>query len=146
MSVFSLSTHVQLLDTVTVNITETAGPTLVAPPTDEFSVYANLLDADDFRKAEIFRGWSFLYRGWKKNAYDPFDGASAGIPHYLAVPLDAPTIQHRIITTDILLITEGYIGIGIGADFTALDTVGQNTLHCRLALERLQQYFKQTRA
>ena len=70
MSLFTLSTPIQL--TATVGnvphvITETAD-LIVAPAANTVSLYHYLDNADDFRKGEIYRGWEFLYRGWKSHA------------------------------------------------------------------------------
>jgi len=145
MSVYTIATAVQLVDTTDLTITETAGPTLVAPTAGQICLYANVLDADDFRKSEHHRGWHSLYKGWKRVAYDAFNGASAGIPHYIAADLSIPTPEYRIYTTDLLLVVEGMIGFGIGADFTALAAVGKNTVPIRSAFDRLRDYYLETR-
>jgi hypothetical protein len=139
MAVFTYSVNVQLVETVDLVIDDVAS--IEAPGAAEVAIYSNLDAALDFRKAETYRAWESLYMAWKKFAYDPFDGASAGVPHYLCVPLDAPYPEYRIITTNILLLVDTYVGIGIGADYTALDAIGKNTLNIRVAYNKLRDYY-----
>jgi hypothetical protein len=139
MSVFTLSVQPQLVDTTDLVIDDVASIEVVELL--ETAVYSNLDDALDFRKAEIFRAWDMCYKGWKQNAYDPFDGSAPGVPHYLMVPLNAPYPAHRLITTDLGLLVDGYVGFGVGGEFTATNTAEQKTLLVRTAFDQLRDYF-----
>ena len=139
MSTFTLAIDIALTDEVTPSVTETAA---ITPPTaNQITVHAFLLDADDFRKGEIYRGWDMLFRGWKSFGYDPFPG-SIDIPDYFAVPLATPTIAARIITTNEALIIEGMVAIGIGGDL--VDTRNR-TLLARTAFQDLRNFYLETR-
>jgi len=146
MSLFTISTPIQLSATVgnvPHVITETAD-VIIAPAANVVALYVYLANADDFRKGEIYRGWDMLYRGWKSHSYDPFDGVGPN-DVLLAVPLDAPVIASRKITTDFtidVVIVEGDIGFGIAAE---QDIVGQNTLQVRSAFDALRNYYLETR-
>jgi hypothetical protein len=140
MSVLTLATNVQLTPTTDISITASALATTL-PLATQVILYSNLADADDFRKAEIYRGWESLYMGWKRVAYDAFDGGAPTVPHYIAADLSSPIPEYRIYTTDQALIVEGMVGFGIGADFIAAATVGKNILECRTAFDRLRDYY-----
>ena len=141
MSLFTLTTPIQLaaIGNVPFVVTKTADA-IVAPAANEVALYVYLADAADFRKGEIYRGFDMLYRGWKSHSYDPFDGVGPN-DVLLAVPLDAPVIASRKITTDFtidVVILSGDIGFGIAAE---QDLVGQNTLQVRSAFDALRNYY-----
>jgi len=141
MSLFTLTTPIQLaaIGNVPFVVTRTADA-IVAPAANEVALYVYLADSADFRKGEIYRGFDMLYRGWKSHSYDPFDGVGPN-DVLLAVPLDAPVIASRKITTDFtidVVILSGDIGFGIAAE---QDLVGQNTLQVRSAFDALRNYY-----
>ena len=144
MSLFTLTTPIQLaaIGNVPFVVTETADA-IVAPAANEVALYVYLADADDFRKGEIYRGFDMLYRGWKSHAYDPFNGVGPNDVLF-AVPLNAPYVPFRKITTDFtidVVILSGDIGFGIAAE---QDLVGKNTLQVRSAFDALRNYYLET--
>ena len=141
MSLFTLTTPIQkaAIGNVPFVVTRT-DDAIVAPAANEVALYAYLADADDFRKGEIYRGFDMLYRGWKSHSYDPFDGVGPN-DVLLAVPLNAPNIASRKITTDFtidVVIVEGDVGLGIAAE---QDIVGKDTLLVRSAFDALRNYY-----
>ena len=140
---FTLTVPIHTADVTTLavvgNVTETATIDVVGP--DNFSVYADLVAGDLHRKADMFRGWDFLYKGWKSHAYDPFP-ASTVTPDYFIVKFDGPNIANRRITTNLALLVEGDIGFGIGANI--VDTQNRTVL-ARTAFDLLRSYFIETR-
>ena len=144
MSTFSLVTSIQRVDTLPAALAITETATLAVPTAEQIVISAYLADADDFRKAEIYRGWQSLYRGWKSHAYDPF--AAPTTTEFFTAPLSSPTIALRkisvanVIDVDVL---EGEISFGYGENIS--DRRGENTLLARMAFERLLQYYLETR-
>ena len=144
MSTFTISTPIQLeaVGNVPFVITETADA-IVAPADNVVALYVYIDDAQDFRHGEIYRGWEFCYRGWKNNAYDPFDGVGPNDVLF-CTPLDAPYPEYRKITTDFTIdsvIVSGDIGFGISS---TLDLVGQNTIQAKNAFNALRDYYLET--
>ncbi len=144
MSLFTLATTIQLTTTGTVphTVVETADA-IVEPTANQVTLYHYLDDGDDFRKGEIYRGWDFLYRGWKSHAYDPFD--SAGNAELFAAPLNALQVPSRKITTDFtidVIIVEGDLGFGYG---TGISHFGKNILQARSAFDALRRFYLESR-
>jgi len=141
MSLYTLTTPIQLSSGANVPFVVTrTNDAIVAPAANEVALYVYLLDADDFRKGEIYRGWDMLYRGWKSHSYDPFDGVGPN-DVLLAIPLNAPNIASRKITTDFtidVVIVAGDIGLGTAAE---QDIVGKNILQVRSAFDALRNYY-----
>jgi len=135
MSTLTYSTNIQIVATTETNVTTDLVKTAVADT--DFALYHLLDDADDYREGEIYRLWDMLYRGWKGNKYDVFE--TAGQILYVGIPLDKPTIAHRVFTTDIALLTTGMVGIGIGVNFASQQ---KHILPCRMAFERLRNHYK----
>jgi len=135
MTTFTASTNIQIATTTETTVTVDQSKTAVADT--DFALYHLLADVDDYREGEIYRLWDMLYRGWKDNKYDVFE--TAGQILYVGIPLDKPTIAHRIFTTDIALLTTGMVGIGIGINFASQQ---KHILPCRMAFERLRNYYK----
>ena len=145
MSLFTLATEIQLVGNAVRPrvITETAA--LTAPTANQVIVSAYLADADDFRKAEVYRGWDMLYRGWKSFAYDPLP-ATDDTPNYLGVPIASPNISQRKITTDLtidVVFVEGDIVFGIGSN---LADPKRQILLIRTAFQSLRDFYLESRA
>lgn len=121
------------------NVVETA--TIDAVGDDSFAIYADLVAGDLHRRADIFRGWDFLYKGWKSHHYDPFPGSGPPADYFL-VALSAMTIANRRITTNLGLLVEGDIGFGIGAN---LVNTQNRTVLARTSFDLMRSYYLETR-
>ena len=141
MSLFTLTTVIQLESTAAVPFVVTrTDDAIVAPADNEVALYVYLADADDFRHGEIYRGFDFLYRGWKSHSYDPFNGVGPNDVLF-ATPLAAPYVPYRKITTNFTIdsvIVEGDIGFGVSS---TLDIVGKNIVQARSAFDYLREYY-----
>lgn len=104
---------------------------------NQIAIYTHLSASDVHRKMEIVNAWKMLYRGVRDRALLANDWN--GVRIYSAVDVDSVTENNRKTASDMFVVQNGRVAIGIAGEVTASYLMGRGA---RDATNILEAYFE----